>query len=154
MNDSTAYDLQLFDPNYREEAAQNTFAVAHNRKSVTARKNALSNIALAVIFTLLFSVLIGSYSTLNEVTANLSSAKKEYQALVDVTAQLEVQLEQKINLGEIESLAINVYGMQKADQNSIQYISLMGEDEVQIIQEENTIGGFLSNLFVNIPFFD
>ncbi len=152
-NDSTAYDLNMFDPAVKSGATRDTMVVAHNRKSVYARKNAASNIVLAIIISALFVVLIGSHSTLNELTTQVSSAKKEYTALLEESDKLSVQLESKINLAAIEETAINTYGMVKADQDDIQYISLMGEDEAEVLKDENAIETFFSNLFVDISFY-
>ena len=151
-NDSTAYNLNMFDPAVKSSAMRETMVVAHNRKSVYARKNAASNIVLAIIISMLFVVLIGSHSALNELTTQVSSAKKEYTALLEESDKLSVVLESKINLAEIEETAITMYGMVKVDQDDIQYISLMGEDEAKVLKDENAIETFFSNLFVDISF--
>lgn len=149
--DNAAYDLSLFNPAKKVEKNQQVLTVSTNRSAVKARRFAVSNILLAMVFAVMCILWIGSYSRLNELTTQASKKKAEYQSLVAQGTSLEVELEKKVDLKQIEDIAVNEYMMQKATSNNVEYISLMGEDKAEVVNQSDAVTSFFANLVTKIP---
>ncbi len=84
--------------------------------------------------TILFVMLIGSYSQLSEATAIQSELEKEISSGLQYKAELEEKIDEKIDLAEIERIAVNRLGMVKADNSDKGYISIAGEDKIVVTE--------------------
>lgn len=92
----------------------------------------ISFLACVAGITILFVMLIGSYSQLTEATATQSMLEKEISRGISYRAELEEQIEEKIDLAEIERIAINRLGMVKSDASDRGYISIAGQDKIVV----------------------
>ena len=138
---NAAYDLSVFQRQNQTEE-KNVISVASNQSAVASRKFAIKNVVLAVIIAALCAVWVNSYAQLTEVTADVTDLNEAYETLQSDNNKLNVQLASKIDLSEIQDIAINDYSMQSVSRNQISYISLDGADVAEVVNYEET-----SNIF-------
>ncbi len=103
-------------------------------------------IALMCILTLSFMYTISLYikvddynSRLNDLNARLITAREE-------ETRLQLKLDDKFNLASISRIAQEEYGMVSADSLPKNYVSISGDDRIEIIENEgqNTADSLLS----------
>lgn len=78
--------------------------------------------------------LIGCYISLNEVSAQVNSAKKALTKLEGETDVLSVQVERKNDIDEIEKVATEQLGMQKLESYQVETVNLIEGDSVSLPQ--------------------
>jgi cell division protein FtsB len=140
--DNTAYDLTMFDDSYKKQSKDNIYELVNRKKAKNSKLSAVMTIGCLLIIATLLMVQITSYTKLNELNRTISKLKAEYTQLQSDETRLNVKLDSKYNLNQIEDVAVNQYGMHKTDKNSITYIPLHGEDFTKVTQDK----GFLSSL--------
>lgn len=86
-------------------------------------------------FTILFAI---SYrnSQINESFSQLKEAEEQLSVIQKENEQLEVSIEKSLNLNELEKIAREQLGMQKATSSQTKYISLPKEDHIEGMAEE------------------
>ena len=90
---------------------------------------------LAISFVILFAI---SYrnSQINESFSELKQSQEELALIQKENEQLEVNIENSLNLNDLEKIAREQLGMQKATSNQTRYISLPKEDHIEGAIEE------------------
>ncbi|MBR6530421.1 MAG: hypothetical protein IKT43_03300 [Clostridia bacterium] len=91
----------------------------------------------AVIFAIVAIVAVAMYVlslriTLDGLTADISRMEREIAASREEQNALEVRLGAKYDLTEIERIAKDEYGMVSKDSLSKKYISISGEDQIEV----------------------
>ena len=111
---------------------------------------------LIIGFVILFAI---SYrnSQINESFSELKDAQQQLALLQKENEQLEVSIEKSLNLNDLEQIAREQLGMQKATSGKTKYISLPKKDyvegateEIKIEQETNIIQkiiDYIMNIF-------
>ncbi len=153
-NSNAAYDLSMFE---RKAAVQdNTITVSTNKSSAAARKFTVKNIIFAVIIAALCAVWVNSYAQLTEATAEIASLNSEYAALESDNDKLNAQYVSKINLSEIQEIAVNEYSMGSLDRSQVSYIALDGVDKAEILagssENENIFGQLIKKVLNAIEY--
>lgn len=97
----------------------------------------------SVVLTVAFLLIIGGYLlyshiALNEVSSDLLAAKQELTKLEGDAGNLQVSIDSKNSMGEIERVATEELGMVKIENYQIQTINLLTDDTVEIIKDEPT----------------
>ncbi|MBE6551078.1 MAG: hypothetical protein E7665_02960 [Ruminococcaceae bacterium] len=95
---------------------------------------------LALMYNITLFVKVDDYnSRLNDLNARLVTAREE-------ETQLQLKLDAKFNLASISRIAQEEYGMVSADSLPKNYVSISGDDQIEIIENEgqNTAGSLLS----------
>ncbi|MBR4086452.1 MAG: cell division protein FtsL, partial [Clostridia bacterium] len=82
--------------------------------------------------------LLYSHIALNEVSSELLAAKQELTKLEGEAGNLQVSIDSKNSMGEIERIATEELGMVKIENYQIQTINLLTDDTVEIIKDEPT----------------
>ncbi len=95
----------------------------------------------AVILSFLAVVAVAMYVlslriTLDNLTADISRMEREILAYREEQNVLEVRVNAKYDLSEIERIAREEYGMVPKDSLTKKYIPIAGEDEVQVLDPE------------------
>lgn len=90
----------------------------------------------------LFSFKIYSDVQLNELTVEATNLGDELDKLQSEETKLNVSLEKRTDLNQIETRAQLELGLIKIDKSQIEYISLPSEDKVEV--EEDTSSGIIS----------
>ncbi|MBQ7936703.1 MAG: hypothetical protein IJ333_10230 [Clostridia bacterium] len=98
-----------------------------------ARWSAILCIAL---FLAMGGYLLYSHIALNEVSSDLLAAKKELTGLEGQAGALQVSIDSKNSMDEIERIATEELGMIKIENYQIQTINLLTDDTVEIIKDE------------------
>lgn len=107
------------------------------------RKLNIHGIRWSVVLCLALFLAIGGYLlyshiALNEVSSDLLAAKAELTKLEGETGALQVSIESKNSMDEIERIATEELGMVKIENYQIQTINLLTDDTVEIIKDEPT----------------
>lgn len=90
------------------------------------------------VFLLLGGYLVYSHIALNEVSNDLLVAKSDLSKLEGEAGTLQVSIDSKNSMDEIERIATEELGMIKIENYQIQTINLLTEDTVEIIKDEPT----------------
>ena len=80
--------------------------------------------------------LLYSHITLNNVSDQLLKAKNELTALEGEAGALQVSIDTKNQMGEIERIATEELGMVKIENYQIQTINLLTDDTIEIVKDE------------------
>lgn len=88
------------------------------------------------LFLLMGGYLLYSHIALNEVSDKLLAAKKELTALEGQAGALQVSIDSKNSMDEIERIATEELGMIKIENYQIQTINLLTDDTVEIIKDQ------------------
>ena len=123
-------------------------------KITTERKPLpIALIVSVLLITAVFMYMLSLNVQIEEYSRSISSMEGEIAALKEEATRLEVELESKYDLDEIERISTQEYGMVSADSLPKTYISVNEEGEVyetSELAEENgvskLISGFLSTL--------
>ncbi len=90
----------------------------------------------AAFFIAVGGYLLYSHIALNEVSNDLLAAKKELSSLEGEAGSMQVSIESKNQMDEIERIATEELGMIKIENYQIQTINLLTDDTVEIIKDE------------------
>ena len=88
------------------------------------------------LFLALGGYLLYSHIALNEVSNELLAAKKELTGLEGQAGALQVSIDSKNSMDEIERIATEELGMIKIENYQIQTINLLTDDTVEIIKDQ------------------
>ena len=107
------------------------------------KKRSLSNVRwsvvlIAAVFIAIGGYLLYSHIALNEVSSELLAAKQELTKLEGEAGTLQVSIDSKNSMGEIERIATEELGMVKIENYQIQTINLLTDDTVEIIKDQPT----------------
>ncbi|MDD3429128.1 MAG: hypothetical protein PHG02_03845 [Oscillospiraceae bacterium] len=131
MQNEEAYDLSIFE-NREEKPARPRVTVAQGKKGLTkARFHSLNLIFLgAIVLALIFSVL-ASRAKLTELSGSVA---EKQAALVEAQSDftyLNLQLDSKISVKNVEEYATQRLGLIKMDKSQIEYITLESENKIE-----------------------
>ena len=106
----------------------------------------VSVIACCLAITVSLMYIITLFIHIDDYSSDISDLKGEISSYKDQVTALELRLENKYDLDEIERIAVEEYGMVRADQLPKKYVSLAGDDVVEITSpnESSGIGNLLS----------
>ena len=108
-----------------------------NKKQVKVKNHTQLKyfVYLVIGFAILFAI---SYrnSQINESFAQLKETQAQYALLQKENEQLEVSIENNLNLTDLEQIAKEQLGMQKATSSQTKYVALPKKDYVEAATEE------------------
>ena len=107
-------------------------------KKLNLRNVRWSVLLIAAVFIAIGGYLLYSHIALNEVSSELLAAKQELTRLEGEAGNLQVSIDSKNSMGEIERIATEELGMVKIENYQIQTINLLTDDTVEIIKDEPT----------------
>ncbi len=96
----------------------------------------LSAVLCIALFLAMGGYLLYSHIALNEVSSDLLAAKRELSSLEGEAGALQVSIDRKNSMDEIERIATEELGMIKIENYQIQTINLLTDDTVEIIKDE------------------
>lgn len=96
---------------------------------------AKSIVYLGIIFAVLFAMGYQN-SKINEQFSELKASEKQLATLQKENEQLEVTIENSLNLNNLEQIAKEQLGMQKATTKQTKYVSLPKRDYVELASEQ------------------
>ena len=95
-----------------------------------------SAVLCIALFLVMGGYLLYSHIALNEVSSDLLAAKRELSSLEGEAGALQVSIDRKNSMDEIERIATEELGMIKIENYQIQTINLLTDDTVEIIKDE------------------
>ena len=112
----------------------------HHAKSRASAPIAVifSCVIVAVVFMYMLSLNV----TVEEYSKSISELQSDINRLKEEATQLEVQLESRYDLDEVERIATEEYGMVSADSLPKKYISVSGDTDVLQVQPGEEENGF------------
>ncbi len=113
-------------------------------KKTNSKKKYLSPFTLCAAFVCVVLALsvLNCCISLNELTHEMSSKKKELETVSTENSVLNIAIERKNSLGNIEEIATEQLGMIKLESYKIQTVNLAQDDSVEIVTEKETRGFF------------
>ena len=110
-----------------------------NEMKMKRKKRNIFSIALFIIcFALLITVNLYNDVSANELTREISKTKKNIEQIESEMIKVNVQLDTKTNLVNVEQRAINELGLLKIEKYQIEYINLPVENKIEtIVKEKN-----------------
>ncbi len=111
----------------------------------------LGMVGVVVAVFLMVTVLTG-YIQLAQISAETSRVRSSIADLEEKAEMLEIQYEITFNMADVESYAVNILGMARADSAGSAYSGAVMADRAQILAEDETAGimarltGFLKSL--------
>ncbi len=117
--------------------SKKTQAAQKNKKQVKVKQHKKLKyfVYLLIGFSILFAI---SYrnSQINESFSELKETQEQYALLQKENEQLEVAIENNLNLSDLEQIAKEQLGMQKATSSQTKYVALPKKDHVEGAAEE------------------
>jgi cell division protein FtsL len=113
-------------------------------KFIRNRKGSLVMMAAIVLLVGLVCYQIYCNAQYNELTTQVNNLKSEYEDLVNEEIQLNVKIDAKAELNNIEAIATSM-GMSKIQQHQIEYVNLGSEDRAEVISVDDGLGGLFRN---------
>jgi hypothetical protein len=149
--ENVAYDLSIFEPrdnalrkSKKDEKPQlKSIPGQGKKKSVPA---ALKYFALcATVMAALIYFMVGNVK-INVLSNEITAAQKKLDSALSEQTSLNVQLEGRMSLQNVENYAVNTLGLEKVGEYQIEYVSLTNENHVQVSsgQQNPIIKIFLS----------
>ena len=144
--ENVAYDFELFAPRpaevtpipvaYKEPKKKNKTAskpVAKKGAKPSPARKTFSKVMITAVALFLICFNIYTRVEIADVNTKIISADKELEKLNNEKLRLEMELENKISLGNLEQAAKEL-GMQKKERSQIKYIDTSGGDLAEIIE--------------------
>lgn len=130
-------------------ASEDLGAKVETRKAAHRASAPVAIIFSCVLIALVFMYYLSLYVTVEEYSKNISELQSDITRLKEEATQLEVQLESRYDLDEVERIATQEYGMVSADSLPKKYVSLSGGEDVLMVQpgeEENDFHTLVNGL--------
>mgnify|MGYP003378673356 CR=1 FL=1 len=109
----------------------------------------LLDIVLVIAAIGLMLGLVISSVQLNDITREIRICKEDIEELKSDEKKLEVEMEKKLNLRNIEETAKNELGLSKIEKSQIHYLSIVSDDKIELAnkeKDESAVGNALSSL--------
>jgi cell division protein FtsL len=119
--------------------AERTVARAEVSRKAPARLTVFSVMSFAVIIGLMFMI-VYSYVQLSELSEKKADMQDRLSELNSDYALLQADCERRISLAELETMAVERFGMVKPEQEQIKYVDLSGEDYAVVLKDEASGG--------------
>lgn len=130
--------------NLQNSGWQRSYKKGKRMKKNRTKKRYVSPFTLCASFVciLLAAVVLNGYISLNELSREVTSKKKELETLESENSVLCLAIDRKNSLGNIEEIATEQLGMVKLESYQIHTVNLAKDDSVEVVTEEKTRGFF------------
>ncbi|MBC3517051.1 hypothetical protein H8K20_11665 [Neobittarella massiliensis] len=144
-NAGQAYDLSLF------ENREPKMRVIKNEKPQPKKKGApAGKVLLAAIAICVTGLMIYSRVVLTELGDQLSTAKDNLATLTSTTKQLDMQLETRMSLKNVEQYASTQLGLVRVDSKQVEYVDLEQQNKIEVSEEKSPVASFFGGLAAKI----
>ena len=92
----------------------------------------------AVIVIGITSLMIVNRVALTEIGEEINAANEDLQILQSENTRLNVELEEKMSLDNIEEKAVNELGLTKMNNYQVQYLNLTQEDKIELTNPKSS----------------
>lgn len=132
-NENLAYDLSLFEPREERPPRRKTMRVLPAPKSKRIGAAAAFRWAVVGLLAMVsLTALMMSHVQLTELGDEISTAKAKLNTAQSEQVRLNMLVESRMSLKNVEDYAVNKLGMQKIQSYQISYINLNNSDKVVV----------------------
>ena len=129
-----AYDVSaLAAPKVKQPPELRVLHNDQHKQAMLNRGRAVRGVLLFALVMLVFSVIVYNNMVLTELNEELATARREYEQLMDENGRMQVELEGKMSLRNIEQYAAEQMGMSKMEAYQIQYVDLGGDNKCEVL---------------------
>ena len=118
-------------------------------KKDSSSKISFFNVFLGIMAIVMAGSIVFSYLSLNELNLKVQKAQKELDSLESQEEVMNVNINKKTSLDNIENIAVNKLGMVKVENYRVRYINLVNKDNVEILEEEKGDSSILDGIVAN-----
>lgn len=134
--ESTAYDLSKFE---RKQEKKPQIRVIKGKKAQRVNRMAMVKIFFAAVIVIgITSLMIVNRVALTEIGEEINAANEDLQILQSENTRLNVELEEKMSLDNIEEKAVNELGLTKMNNYQVQYLNLTQEDKIELTNPKSS----------------
>ena len=149
-----AYDFEQLEQHYSLPTAKvkqpPELRVVENRRIRERWMLIRAAVGFACILAIVAAVLYNNV-ILTELTADIEKAQGQYEQLKTEHRRMQVEIEGKLSLRNVEEIASDQLGMAKMEGYQIEYVDLGGEDQVLLAREQQpTLSDRISEAFESI----
>jgi len=119
-----------------KEGAPTWFDASAADTSANRRRFPLSAFAAIVAIAVSLMLIVASNVMLTRAESKVSQLTLQIDALAGEVAELQADLDVKCDLLTVRDVAVNEYGMVDEEYLKMDYISLQGEDRIEVFEEE------------------
>lgn len=130
MNGNAAYDLSKFEEKKKRPAVEVVQPKQTARKRTVLGMNPVKAIMMLIVVGTLASVLIYNRVLIIEANEEIRLANKQMTILESEGTRLDMELEGKTSLKNVEDYVTKNLGMQKMEKQQVQYVSLSDGEKV------------------------
>lgn len=144
-----AYDLSLFESREKEAFQRHTKVkiVPKPKTKQTSKLTVFRWAAITVIAVLSIVSVIFCNVKLTELNDKVTKTQSAYNKAISEQTRLNMELESRMSLKNVENYAITKLGLQKVQNYQIEYINLTNSDKVEVNnQNRNVFLDFLHNI--------
>lgn len=148
INQNLAYDFSSYVEEYVESKPK-----IISKKTVKAKKSKLNPVSIFLVVALVGGItsgLVYNNVVLNELGNEITQMSNELDELNSENTRLNVDLETKTSLRKIEEYATNELGLQRANNNQIEYVRVEQENKIETTQDEENIMDKIINIINSI----
>ena len=144
VSNNTAYDFARFEPKRREQAPEiqknNVIPLPKEQIEKNARPRlhplrVVSTLAVMLVILATVGSLVYGQVRLTELTDSINSTEKALSESESVYTQLQMKSDALMSLDSVEAYAEQNLGMQKAEKDQVEYISMAQEDQGTVLQD-------------------
>ena len=133
-NAGQAYDLSLFENREPKMRVIKNEKPQPKKKGAPAGKVLLAAIAICV----------------TGLGDQLSTAKDDLATLTSTTKQLDMQLETRMSLKNVEQYASTQLGLVRVDSKQVEYVDLEQQNKIEVSEEKSPVASFFGGLAAKI----
>ena len=159
-NQNLAYNLSYIEQENNNLQKRIAEKERFRKKEAETKKSAASFLAIVkcvsmvCVVVFMLGLVLVNYVQLTEKTAKIVSTKKELAQLQEQKNLLNVYIERKTNVRQVEQFARDTLGMAEVQNHQIEYISLGNRDKIEVLKvDSGNTSGFLSVIARNLNVF-
>ena len=145
-NSNLAYDLERF-----EQSTPVITASPRRREKRETGVQPLKIVLLAVLFIAVTSTVLYGRVMISELNSRINTVEGDLEALYSESVRLQSELENKMSLNEVESVAVTQYGMVKPDNSQVSYVEINRQNKTETSSYQKSfvdvLIGFIEKLF-------
>jgi cell division septal protein FtsQ len=150
--DNAAYDLSLFES--KEDREERKVAEEPAKRVKTATKSKIKTasaarwVAMGLFIVLSLVAIMLCNVQLTALNEEISTAQTKLGSAQSDEIRLNMQLESRMALDNIENYAVNQMGLQKASQYQITYVHMTDKDKVDVMPKNENVFTKLFNFIL------
>ena len=143
---TAAYDLSIFEDRPVKSSIEQ---VKEPKKQKVLGFSAKGILVVGLIVTALTFLMIYGRVALTETTAEVTRAKQTLSTLENSNVRIQMEIDRKMSLSNIEEYAVTQLNMGKVEQYQIETVSI-GQNEEILVMRDNSDTNFFQRVYAKI----